>query len=456
MNKWKNLLIAISSNRIWFITFMCLDLFFIFLAWLAYPEYFTSYVALIIFVSLAALTIPITISIKKSNKADVVFHSFLLEPDDTNEYLLCEIVPALLRPYSWKLVPTDKTPAGKRDDIALREKEKEIQKDLDDGIDHIGKKMTVCQLYAKQIRHRANVRHGTKQGRKQLMRILQEDKLGACRIENVKLSDAKEWALRMKEKGYGFKTINNHKRSLKAAFYTAIQDDCIRKNPFDFQLNTVLEDDTEPKEPLSPTQEAAFLSFVQHDKVYQKYYDEIIILLGTGLRISELCGLTEADIDLDKQLIHVDHQLLKIADVGYYVETPKTKSGNRVIPMSEKVLEAFQRVLNKRKYAQPVILEGYTKFLFLNRNGLPKVAVNYESMFRGLVRKYNKTQKVALPKVMTPHTLRHTFCTTLANAGMNPKALQYIMGHSNINMTLNYYAHTTSETSITEMKRLIA
>ena len=236
----------------------------------------------------------------------------------------------------------------------------------------------------------------------------------------------------------------------------SIQDDCIRKNPFDFQLNTVLEDDTEPKEPLSPTQEAAFLSFVQHDKVYQKYYDEIIILLGTGLRISELCGLTEADIDLDKQLINVDHQLLKIADVGYYVETPKTKSGNRVIPMSEKVLEAFQRVLNKRKYVQPVILEGYTKFLFLNRNGLPKVAVNYESMFRGLVRKYNKTQKVALPKVMTPHTLRHTFCTTLANAGMNPKALQYIMGHSNINMTLNYYAHTTSETSITEMKRLIA
>lgn len=274
--------------------------------------------------------------------------------------------------YAWKLVPTDKTPAGKREDISLREKEKEIQKDLDDGIDTLGKKMTVCQLYAKQIRHRANVRHGTKQGRKQLMRILEEDSLGACSIESVKLSDAKEWALRMKDKGYSFKTINNHKRSLKAAFYTAIQDDCIRKNPFDFQLNTVLEDDTEPKEPLSPTQEAAFLSFVQHDKVYQKYYDEIIILLGTGLRISELCGLTEADIDLDKQLINVDHQLLKIADVGYYVETPKTKSGNRVIPMSEKVLEAFQRVLNKRKYVQPVILEGYTKFLSLTGTACQK------------------------------------------------------------------------------------
>ena len=358
--------------------------------------------------------------------------------------------------YSWKLVPTDKTPAGKREDISLREKEKEIQKDLDDGIDTLGKKMTVCQLYAKQIRHRANVRHGTKQGRKQLMRILEEDSLGACSIESVKLSDAKEWALRMKDKGYSFKTINNHKRSLKAAFYTAIQDDCIRKNPFDFQLNTVLEDNTEPKVPLSPTQEASFLSFVQNDKTYQKYYDEIIILLGTGLRISELCGLTESDIDFEHKLINIDHQLLKVSGIGYHVETPKTKSGIRQIPMSTKVYEAFKRVLNDRGRADKLIVGGYSNFLFLNRNGLPKVAINYDTMFRGLVKKYNKSHEEALPKVTTPHTLRHTFCTNLANAGMNPKALQYIMGHSNITMTLNYYAHATSDSAMAEMERLIA
>ena len=64
-------------------------------------------------------------------------------------------------------------------------------------------------------------------------------------------------------------------------------------------------------------------------------------------------------------------------------------------------------------------------------------------MIRGLAKKYNKCYEEALPKVMTSHTLRHTFCTNLANAGMNPKALQYIMGHSNITMTLNYYAHAT-------------
>ena len=93
--------------------------------------------------------------------------------------------------YAWKLVPTDKTPAGKQEDISLREKIKELQKDLDDGIDTIGKKMTVCQLYAKLIRHRGNVRHNTKNGRKRLMNILEQDKLGSCSIDSVKMSDAK-------------------------------------------------------------------------------------------------------------------------------------------------------------------------------------------------------------------------------------------------------------------------
>ena len=120
--------------------------------------------------------------------------------------------------YAWKLVPTNKTPKGKREDKSLREKVKGIQKDFDDEIDLVGKKMTVYQLYEKHIRNHANVRHGTKQGRKQLMRILEINTIGAYSIENVRMSDAKEWALRMKGKVYSFKTISNYKRSLKAAF----------------------------------------------------------------------------------------------------------------------------------------------------------------------------------------------------------------------------------------------
>ena len=288
------------------------------------------------------------------------------------------------------------------------------------------------------------------------MKLLESDKLGACPIDSVKPSDAKEWALRMKERGISYKTISNDKRSLKAAFYTAIQDDCIRKNPFDFQLNTVIEDDTEPKVPLTPEQEESLLSFMQSDTVYQKYYDDFVVLLGTGLRISELCGLTDADLDFDSRIINVDHQLLRSAETGYYIEKPKTQSGCRQIPMSEKVQEALRRVLKNRRREKLTDIDGYSSFLFLNRNGCPRTATNYDGIFRGLVKKYNKCHEEALPKVMTPHTLRHTFCTNLANAGMNPKALQYIMGHSNITMTLNYYAHATFASAKAEMERLAA
>ncbi len=97
--------------------------------------------------------------------------------------------------YSWKLVPTDKVPAGKRPCLSLREKIKQIQKDLDDGIDTIGKKMTVCQLYEKYTRQRGNVRKGTQKSRQQLMKLLSEDKLGAASIDSVKLSDAKRMGL---------------------------------------------------------------------------------------------------------------------------------------------------------------------------------------------------------------------------------------------------------------------
>ncbi len=172
--------------------------------------------------------------------------------------------------YSWKLVATDRVPAGKRDCISLREKIAELQKDIHDGIDVVGKKMTLCQLYAKQNAQRPKVRKNTETGRKYLMDILKKDKLGVRSIDSIKPSDAKEWAIRMSENGYAYQTINNYKRSLKASFYIAIQDDCVRKNPFDFQLKAVLDDDTVPKTVLTEEQEEKLLAFAKADKTYSK------------------------------------------------------------------------------------------------------------------------------------------------------------------------------------------
>ena len=85
--------------------------------------------------------------------------------------------------YAWRLTPTDPTPKGKRDKPSLRELEQQIRRDIEDGIDSTGKKMTLCQLYAKQNTQRANVKKSTQKQREQLMRLLKEDKLGARSID---------------------------------------------------------------------------------------------------------------------------------------------------------------------------------------------------------------------------------------------------------------------------------
>ena len=95
---------------------------------------------------------------------------------------------------------------------------------------------------------------------------------------------------------------------------------------------------------LTQEQEDRLLAFAGSDPVYRKYCDEIIILLGTGLRVSELCGLT-TDLDFENRCIHVDHQLLRDSELGYYVDEPKTKKGVRQIPMSEKVYQALKRAV---------------------------------------------------------------------------------------------------------------
>ncbi|WP_158222280.1 tyrosine-type recombinase/integrase, partial [Clostridioides difficile] len=147
--------------------------------------------------------------------------------------------------------------------------------------------------------------------------------------------------------GYSYKTIDNYKRSLKASFYIAIQDDCNRKNPFNFKLRDVLEDDTEAKVILTPEHEEKLLAFMETDNVYRKYRDEVILLLETGLRISEFCGLP-THIDMLNRVININHHLLRDTEVGYSISTPKTKNETRKLPLTARAYEALDRILKNR------------------------------------------------------------------------------------------------------------
>ena len=89
----------------------------------------------------------------------------------------------------------------------------------------------------------------------------------------------------------------------------AVDDDMILKNPFDFEMGTVINNDSNKREAISPQDEKRFMDFVKNDPHYSKYYDGFLILFKTGLRISEFCGLTVKDLDFDEEVINVDHKL---------------------------------------------------------------------------------------------------------------------------------------------------
>ena len=78
----------------------------------------------------------------------------------------------------------------------------------------------------------------------------------------------------------------------------------------------------------------------------------------------------------------------------------------------------------------------------------------FEKYFQHIREKYNSIYKVQMPCI-TPHVCRHTFCSNMAKSGMNPKTLQYIMGHSDIGVTLNTYTHLQFEDALVEMKKVV-
>lgn len=140
--------------------------------------------------------------------------------------------------------------------------------------------------------------------------------------------------------------------------------------------------------------------------------------------------------------------------MNYIIEDTKTSSGTRLVPMMDDVYDCFKRMLSAR--AKPKVepmIDGYTGFLFLDKNGMPMVALHWEKYFQHIREKYNSIYKVQLPKI-TPHVCRHTFCSNMAKSGMNPKTLQYIMGHSDIGVTLNTYTHLGFDDVQEEMKRV--
>ncbi len=391
---------------------------------------------------------------RKDSKGRVLNYGETQGKDGRYRYQYTDVLGNRKAVYSWKLLPADKTPSGKRKDLSLREKEKQIEADINSGLVPCGGNITVLELVKKYISQKTGVRHNTQANYNFVINIIKKEEFGVKRIDKIKLSDAKEWLIKLQKDGRGYSSIHSIRGVVRPAFQMAVDDDLLNKNPFEFQLATVVVNDSVTREAITRKQERQFLEFVKNDKHFRKYYEGIFILFKTGMRISEFVGLTISDLDMKNRKITIDHQLQRTRDMQYVIEETKTSCGVREIPMTDEVYECFKTILQNRQKpkAEPIIV-GKSGFLYLDKNGMPMVALHWEKYFQHIREKYNKIYKVQMPKV-TPHVCRHTFCSNMAKSGMNPKTLQYIMGHSDIGVTLNTYTHLQYEDAEKEMKNV--
>ena len=356
--------------------------------------------------------------------------------------------------YSWKLEPTDKLPAGKKPCLSLRELEKQIGYDLESQSDPMRKNITVSELVERYLSTKTGAKHSTVANYNFVRNILKNEPFGEKKIAEIKTSDAKLFLIKMQSDGKGYSTVKTVRGVLRPAFQMAVDDDILNKNPFEFQLAGVVVNDSHTRNAITKEQMRQFLKFVHDDNCYCKYYEVVYILFHTGMRISEFCGLTLRDIDLKNRIVNIDHQLQRTSDMQYVIESTKTNAGTRKLPITEEVAKCFQAIIEDREPQQrEKMIDGYAGFLFYDKDNNPLVAMHWEHRFNHMVQRYNDIYRIQIPNI-TPHICRHTYCSNMAKSGMNPKTLQYLMGHSDIGVTLNTYTHLGLEDAAGELKRM--
>lgn len=327
----------------------------------------------------------------------------------------------------------------------LRDKEKQIQKDIDDRINYSGGKATVIKLAERYLELKDNIKINTKKLYISMMKILRNSYFGSMRVSSVKQSDAQQWLVDLRKDGRSYGYIVTIHRWIKSVFNMAYRDDLIRKNPFNFALCYVLTPDEKERIPLSLEEQNSLLDFLQKDKNCNKYYNEVYTLLYTGLRVSELCGLTVDCLDFDNMTINVEKQFIKLDGEDDYMDSLKTRSSYRILPMTKGVCCCLKNEMERRRVS--------SSFVFLNTHDNPLSSRDVQRHMRRIQQIYGETHDAPITK-MTPHILRHTFCTNLMNAGVSIKSVQYLMGHASPQMALNVYGHSNVLVAKEEMLKV--
>lgn len=356
----------------------------------------------------------------------------------------------------------------------LRDKEKKLCVDLYDGVRTDGATLTVNDMFDRWCELKRGLKDNTFSNYKYMYNTYVRKSFGKVRIKDVKKSDVKRfYNLLADDHILSIATIDSVHTVLHQVFNLAVDDNYIRVNPSDNMLKELKLSHNfgvEKRKALTKAEQDLFLDFLKRTPKYNHWYPVFAVMVGTGMRVGEAVGLRWCDIDLDKKYVNINHTLVYYNQGGcggchFAVNTPKTKSGCRDIPMFDFVKEAF---LQEKAYQDElnisckVSVDGFTDFIFVNRFGETQHQGTLNKAIRRIIRDCN--DEVLLnhngdgePLLLPPfscHTLRHTFATRLCEMEVYYKTIQDVLGHSDISVTMNIYADVTKEHKTTTFSNI--
>ena len=372
-------------------------------------------------------------------------------------------------------------PLGRRkfiyaNDLAtLREKEKQLMKDQLDGLDlYVAGKATINDVFDRYMSTKYDLRETTRSNYLYIWEHFVKDTFGKKRIADIKFSDLLQYYLfLLNDEESALGTLDSVHCLIHPTFQLAVRDEIIRHNPSDGVMKEVSKRAGKSRgvrHALTLEQQRAFMDYIANHPVYYHWWPLFTVLLGTGCRIGEGLGLRWQDLDFEKRTISINHSLVYYPEGSsrrsvLKVSKPKTEAGIRIIPMLDIVYDAFQMELEEQEetgYNQ-IEIDGMTGFIFTNRNGSAPNPQTVNRTIKRIISSYNADEVVRAKRqrrepVILPdfscHHLRHTFCTRLCENETNLKVIQSIMGHRNIETTMDIYAEATEQKKQESIERL--
>ena len=359
----------------------------------------------------------------------------------------------------------------------LREKEAKLMKDQLDGLDlYVAGKASVNDTFDRYMSTKYNLRESTKSSYLYTYDHYVRDTFGKKRIADIKYSDVLQfYYYLLNEVKIALGTLDTVHCLLHPTFQLAVRDEIIRNNPTDGVMKEISRESGKNRgirHALTVEQQRAFMEYIANHPIYYHWWPMFTVLLGTGCRIGEALGLRWQDLDYDKRTININHSL------SYYqkpesnksvlrISKPKTEAGIRTIPMLDIVKDAFEMLYEEQleNGFNESEIDGMSGFIFCNRFGTVPNPQTVNHTIKRIANSYNADEVVRAKKerrdpIILPnfscHHLRHTFCTRLCENETNLKVIQSIMGHRNIETTMDIYAEATEEKKQESFENLAA